>query len=198
MGLEVPPAFAAFNSRTGHSAALIEWFYKDGAELFALGGDFVQMLRPNFDRDRGTKHNLKDVERLMRALVHTGALTQNWRQWRVEALLFDALIGNSDRHQDNWGLIFDAVGRQPPNMPPCRLAPLFDNGTSLGHERFPARVTGWTVARLDQYIAHGTHHVKSSLDPAVLVQGHIPLLRFVLNDWAPHIDLARLRQRVDF
>ena len=53
MGLEVPPAFAASNSRTGHSAALIEWFYRDGAELFALGGDFMQMLRPDFDRERG-------------------------------------------------------------------------------------------------------------------------------------------------
>ena len=197
MGLEVPPAFATFNSRTGHSAALIEWFYRDGAELFALGGDFMQMLRPDFDRDRGTQHNLQDVERLMRALVHTGALKQNWRHWWAEALLFDALIGNSDRHQDNWGLIFDAVGREPPNMPPCRLAPLFDNGTSLGHERFPDRVAGWSEARLDQYIVRGTHHIKSSLQPGV-VQGHLALLRHVLNDWAQHVDRDLLRRRIDF
>lgn len=197
MGLEVPPAFAAFSSRTGHSAALIEWFYRDGAELFALGGDFMQMLRPDFDRDRGTKHNLQDVERLMRMLVHTGALKQNWRQWWAEALLFDALIGNSDRHQDNWGLIFDAVGREPPNMPPCRLAPLFDNGTSLGHERFPDRVAGWPEAKLEQYIVRGTHHIKSSLEPG-FVQGHVALLRHVLNDWAQHLDLDLLRRRIDF
>lgn len=198
MGLEVPPAFAAFNSRTGYSAALIEWFYRDGAELFALGGDFMQMLRKSFDRDRGTQHNLQDVERLMRALVHTGALSQNWRQWWAEALLFDALIGNSDRHQDNWGLIFDAVGREPPNMPPCQLAPLFDNGTSLGHERFPNRVAGWTDARLDQYIDKGTHHVKSSLSTEHGVQGHLSLLRYVLNHWGQHIDLDLLRGRIDF
>ena len=198
MGLVVPPAFAAFNSRTGYSAALIEWFYRDGAALFALGGDFMQKLRPEFDRGRGTQHNLQDVERLMRALVHTGALKQNWRQWWAEALLFDALIGNSDRHQDNWGLIFDAVGREPPNMPPCRLAPLFDNGTSLGHERFPGRVAGWSEARLDQYIAKGTHHIKSSLELAVGIQGHAQLLRFVLKDWSTHIDLALLSQRLDF
>lgn len=198
MGLEVPPAFAAFNSRTGYSAALVEWFYRDGAELFALGGDFMQMLRKGFDRDRGTQHNLQDVERLMRALVHTGALSQNWRQWWAEALLFDALIGNSDRHQDNWGLIFDAVGREPPNMPPCRLAPLFDNGTSLGHERFPNRVAGWTDARLDQYIDKGTHHVKSSLSAEHGVQGHLSLLRYVLNHWGQHIDLDLLRGRIDF
>ena len=198
MGLEVPPAFAAFNSRTGYSAALIEWFYRDGAELFMLGGDFMQMVREGFDRDKGTQHNLQDVELLMRLLARTKALSQNWRQWWVEGLLFDALIGNSDRHQDNWGLIFDAVGREPPNMPPCRLAPLFDNGTSLGHERFPERVVGWTDARLDQYINKGTHHVKSSLEPEHCVQGHFSLLRYVLNDWGPHTDLDLLRERIDF
>lgn len=103
-----------------------------------------------------------------------------------------------DRHQDNWGLIFDAVGREPPNMPPCRLAPLFDNGTSLGHERFPIRVAGWTDARLDQYIDKGTHHVKSSLSTEQGVQGHLSLLRYVLNDWGQHIDLDLLRGRIDF
>ncbi len=128
----------------------------------------------------------------------TGALSQNWRQWWAEALLFDALIGNSDRHQDNWGLIFDAVGREPPNMPPCRLAPLFDNGTSLGHERFPIRVAGWTDARLDQYIDKGTHHVKSSLSTEHGIQGHLSLLRYVLNHWSQHIDLDLLRGRIDF
>ncbi len=198
MGLSVPPAFAATNSRTRYSAALIEWFYRDGAELFVLGGDFLQVVRQDFDRDRGTKHNLQDVERLMRALVNTGALEQNWRQWWVEALLFDALIGNSDRHQDNWGLIFDGAAREPPKVPPCRLAPLFDNGTSLGHERFPGRVAGWSNARLDRYIADGTHHVKSSLDPGDLLRGHLSLLRFVLKDWSQHIDLHLLRARIDF
>lgn len=198
MGLEVPPAFAAFNSRTGYSAALIEWFYVDGVELFMLGGDFMQMICKEFDRNKGTQHNLQDVELLMRLLVRTKALNQNWRQWWVEGLLFDALIGNSDRHQDNWGLIFDAVGREPPNMPSCRLAPLFDNGTSLGHERFPERVNGWTDLRLDQYIQKGTHHIKSSLETERCVQGHFALLRYLLNDWAPYTDLDLLRERIDF
>ena len=157
----------------------------------------MQTLCADFDRDRGTQHNLHDVERLMRALVNSRALNQNWRQWWAEALLYDALIGNSDRHQDNWGLIFDAVGREPPNMPPCRLAPLFDNGTSLGHERFPDRVAGWADSRLEQYIERGTHHIKSSLN-AGHIQGHLALLRHVLQDWGQHLDLNLLRSRIDF
>lgn len=133
----------------------------------------------------------------MRALARHGVLSQNWRQWWAEALLFDALIGNADRYQDNWGIIFESARRQRPNMPSCRLAPLFDNGTSLGHERFPGRVAGWTDARVDLYIQRGTHHVKSSLEPGH-VQGHLTLLSHVLNDWAEQIDLAVLRARIDF
>lgn len=34
LGLQVPPAFAAWNSRTGRCAALIEWFYYDNNEAF--------------------------------------------------------------------------------------------------------------------------------------------------------------------
>jgi HipA-like C-terminal domain len=198
MGLQVPPAFAAFNSRTGHSAALIEWFYRDGAEVFMLGGDFMQMVRKGFDRDRGTQHNLQDVELLLRVLAQTSALLQSWRQWWVDALLFDALIGNSDRHQDNWGLIFSMTKEEPPALPRFRLAPLFDNGTSLGHERFPERVTGWSDARLDQYIANGTHHIKWSLRPGAVVQSHLALLRHALFHWREHIDRDLLRRRVAF
>ena len=66
-------------------------------------------------------------------------------------------------------------------MPTGRLAPLFDNGTSLGHERFLDRVARWSDARVDQYIHRGTHHVKSSLEPGH-VQGHLTLLSHVLND----------------
>lgn len=198
MGLSVPPAFAAFNSATGHSAALIEWFYRDGDEQFILGGEFMQRVRGGFDRDRGTQHNLHDVERLMRALVNVGAVTQNWRQWWAEALLFDALIGNTDRHQDNWGLVFDAVRRRSTTLDTCKLSPLFDNGTSLGHERFPERVANWSDARLDRYIGEGKHHVKSALAPHAMVQGHVSLLRFVLEHWRHHIDLGRLSARLAF
>ena len=198
MGLPVPPAFAAFNSDTGYSAALIEWFYRDGDEQFVLGGEFLQRVRSGFDRDRGTQHTLQDIERLMRALVSAGAVTQNWRQWWVEALLFDALIGNTDRHQDNWGLIFDAVRRRSTTLDTCKLSPLFDNGTSLGHERFPHRVVGWSDERLDRYIGDGLHHVKWALAPDTVIQGHVPLLRYVLEHWAHHIDLKRVQARMGF
>lgn len=44
--------------------------------------------------------------------------------WFAGYLVLDALIGNTDRHQDNWATIRSRAGR--------RLAPSFDHASSLG------------------------------------------------------------------
>lgn len=178
LGVDVTPTFAAWNSRTNQCAALIEWFYDDGHESFVMAGDFLQQLHKDFDRKLGTQHNLLDNMRLLRMLTIPKVLAEpHWRQWWIDALLFDALIGNTDRHQDNWGFIFIRSQQKIS----CRLGPLFDNGTSLGHERFTNHVSRWTDADYQRYISKGKHHVKWSLkDP---IQGHIALLQRALEQW---------------
>lgn len=53
----------------------------------------------------------------------------------AKILLFDALIGNSDRHHSNWGIIetkaslYVEKGLFPVNV--ITLSPLYDNGSSL-------------------------------------------------------------------
>lgn len=188
MGISVPPAFVAWNSRTGLCAALIEWFYMDNLETFIMAGDFLLKVRPDFDREKGKMHNMKDIEVLMRAFANTKLFQSNWHQWWVDALLFDALIGNTDRHQDNWGIVFSSDG--------FRLCPLFDNGTSLGHERFPDRVSHWSVQALEHYVGKGSHHVRWSLDDAVPTRGHMALLELALNAW-PETQ-APARKRIEF
>lgn len=44
--------------------------------------------------------------------------------WFVAYLLLDALVGNTDRHQDNWGVVRGPTG--------ARLAPSFDHASCLG------------------------------------------------------------------
>ena len=43
----------------------------------------------------------------------------------LRVLIFDALIGNSDRHHSNWGLIFNR------DRTKVKFTPLYDNGSSL-------------------------------------------------------------------
>lgn len=190
LGVPVPPAFVAISMKSGHCAALIEWFYTDGKELFVLGGDLVRHIQTGFDRKYGQQHNMADIVLLMRTFARYGLLKVNWRQWWVDALLFDALIGNTDRHQDNWGLIFE------PRANSARLSPFFDNGTSLGHERFPDRVQHWRDADFNRYIRRGTHHVKWSLTDQPLINGHIHLLARAIKEWPETKDVAI--QRLDF
>lgn len=129
LGVEVPPAFAAYNAASGISGALIEWFYAADVGIFVHAGDYLQLVRPELDRARGELHNLRDVGVLMRLLRHHG-LGHDWRMWWVRTLVFDALIGNSDRHQENWGFVIDVNtgGLQPlPGlMRTYRMAPAFD------------------------------------------------------------------------
>ena len=68
---------------------------------------------------------------------------------------------------------------------------MFDNGTSLGHERFPAFITRWTQAEFGRYIANGTHHLKWSLDDPV--QGHFELLERAVDEWPGTHDAVRAR-----
>lgn len=177
LGVEVPPAFAAWNSATGYCAALIEWFYQDGDEACILAGDFLQKIDRKFDREKGERHNLRTVMILLRAFSQVKFLrTPDWQQWWADALLFDSLIGNTDRHQDNWGFLFK-VGADH-----GRLTPLFDNGTSLGHERFVDKTSTWTSVDFSRYVGKGKHHVSWSLEEPV-IKGHFDLLEKAVDEW---------------
>lgn len=201
LGVEVPPAFAAFDSDTGISAALIEWFYEDEDEVFIQAGEFLQAIRPEFDRDKGKAHNLQDIEVLMRVLRSASSQMDGWRMWWVRTLLFDALIGNTDRHQDNWGFVLkrNLIRLQPEHAlrSLTRIAPAFDNGTSLGHEYFVEKVAGWNDAKFAKYIQRGRHHVKLNLQDSPPLQSHTGLIRAVLDSW-PDLDKDSLCGMLQF
>lgn len=51
------------------------------------------------------------------------------RKW-IEMILFDYLIGNTDRHQNNWAFLIKLRDKEKEN-PQYRFCPLYDNGSSL-------------------------------------------------------------------
>ncbi len=59
----------------------------------------------------------------------SGAIKTLWHMF-AGYLMLDALIGNTDRHHENWGLITRSI---PPESPTV-LAPSFDHASSLGRE----------------------------------------------------------------
>ncbi len=178
--VEVPPAYPAVNSSSGHCAALIEWFYEDERTRFVMGGDFLQKMLEDFDRKTGNQHNFHYIQVLFRALHQHDAMEPGWRMAWGQTLLFDALCGNTDRHQDNWGVLFDVTN----GIVNGRLSPCYDNGTSLGHELWEDHQgRNWNADRWHKYVMDGAHHMKWTVHSPNR-EGHISCVRR-LAEWLP-------------
>ncbi|MDP2746413.1 hypothetical protein [Pseudomonas sp.] len=181
LGISAPPCYAAFDSRNGQCGALSAWFYKDGDESFYSAGNFFHKIVPGFDRERGTQHNIVDCDEFNNRVLGKDQIYGFWSM-----LLFDMLIGNTDRHQDNWGHLLKAVQlsksvarrRGDKFDVKWRFAPWFDNGTSLGHELLSEKFSRWDAATLDRYIRRGKHHMRYSRDNLERM-GHIESLSFI-------------------
>ncbi|MEZ9322801.1 HipA domain-containing protein [Vibrio sp. 10N.286.51.E5] len=155
LGVDVPKVLPAMKQAEGETiyGSLIEWFYDVEVERFVHAGSYFKRMIPDFDDKMGKEHNLTDMGIIIRLLSMKANLKTNGLLWISEMALFDALIGNTDRHQENWGVVFK------PGEISC-LSPLFDNGTSLGHERFIEHVRDWDEHRLKVYIKKGKHHLR--------------------------------------
>lgn len=123
-GVEVPPAFLAVGPGNRSPGVLIEYFYGHA-----------------FDPERRLIHGIERLQaRGFLTDLRCGSLSDNVEvcrshrvpnagAWWAHTLAFDALIGNTDRHSENWGFL---VERAPDGRPIHIMAPAFDNGTSLG------------------------------------------------------------------
>ncbi len=162
LGVPVPPTYAAFDSRSERNCgALSQWFYEDGLTSYVPGGNWLQQLIPDFDRRKGEKHNFRSIQVIGRIFGRNLDPKMDWVQWWADAFLFDALIGNTDRHQDNWGYL---VPRSDGGVATMMLAPLFDNGTSLGYELPIERFNEWSADRFNSYVMRGRHHMRWNIE----------------------------------
>lgn len=109
MGVEIPkaiPAVRVNESGLKEYGALLEWFYDKEFEHFVHASDIFHVLNKEFDDESGRHHNVEDLRLICRALSIHGMIHTDWNSWVCDMLLLDSLIGNSDRHQENWGFVF--------------------------------------------------------------------------------------------
>jgi hypothetical protein len=174
MNISVPPTFVAYNSNNNQCAALIEWFLSSVEtikEESESGGDLCQQLIPDYDRDKGKQHNFQTISQICLSFQKKyPALSFNWIADWAKIFLFDALIGNTDRHQNNWGIILAREYNEidaSNNVINIRVTPAFDNGTSMGYEVLPSRFKHFeTKRRMEIYVSKGKHHMKWELNDA--------------------------------
>ncbi|MFT4776599.1 MAG: hypothetical protein ACI9B7_000970 [Oleispira sp.] len=168
LSMDVPKALPAVrvDSDGQRYGALIKWFYDVDTEVFIHGEEFFKKLNAKFDDKLGTQHNLTDLNIICRAMSQHEALSDKPIDWLTDMFLYDSLIGNTDRHQVNWGFIFKQDSTS------C-LSPLFDNGTSLGHERFIDQVSKWDINKFNSYLMKGNHHLRFTRQDPKLRIGHM-------------------------
>ena len=161
-GVKVPPAFVAYYEREGSKpfyGCLIEWFYAyDKKDESQRGGEVISKYITGYDTDKGTQHNFQTL-----AEIFTTEKVENWLADLTEILTLDAIIGNTDRHQDNWQIVDYTVESKR------LLSPAFDNGTSLGYNIRAEQLDAWLgkdFNKQDKHARNGTHHMRWHIDDA--------------------------------
>ncbi len=100
------------------------------------GNEFLPYVVTNYDADKTYKQSDHRLDNIFRALEFAFTKYEPIIEIDVaksqfaEYLVLDALIGNTDRHHENWGLLVNHT--ETPSK--CNLAPTFDHASSLGRE----------------------------------------------------------------
>lgn len=199
MKVHVPPTFVATDGEK--AGALIEWFYDENSPCFLSyieGSVFFGNIIPDFDYEKGKQHNLKTIFDIFKSFNNDNRfkLQSDWFKQFMCTLLFDSIIGNTDRHQDNWGVI---VCKSENANQKIQIAPAFDNGTSLGHEILPQNFGKFkNPVPLQKYIERGTHHFRLTIDKKKQIS-HFDLIKIlkgqcesIFVEQLHHLDLDEL------
>jgi hypothetical protein len=141
--LEIPCAEYDFAVRNGIHGVISESFLPHGASL-VLANVLLSKFDAAYDgslRFRQARYTLLSATDLVRTLglqppsgvaqVYAGMMGY---EIFLGYLLFDALIGNTDRHHENWGEVLIHGDRTIAGEAAFCLAPTFDHASSLGRD----------------------------------------------------------------
>lgn len=187
MKIEVPPAYVGYNESENKFGALIEWFY-DEACGYIDGSMVMKHQIENYDTKKGNQHNL---ETILDFINRDPAFIQHWGK----LLLFDSIIGNNDRHQDNWGIVYKKDGD---SFKDIHFSPAFDNGTSMGHEILEDKFVNFNdKSRMKTYLLNdkARHHMKYNLKEGIHYNFFEFLGRYIVEY---RMVLETLRNCLDF
>ncbi len=129
----------------------------------------------------------------------------------ISTLVFDCIIGNEDRHQENWGIIvsteiteesrgFLFSKRNPVPKTTYKFAPIYDSGSSLGRELREEKVNQMLTDRvqLEAYINRGQSEIHWEGEQGK--QKHFDLLEKIAKMGYAHIiesEIERVRKMYD-
>lgn len=126
---------ADFQGRRG--CASLSFVNPEAGEGMIHGNEILAGMVLGYDRAKKfhqSDHTLENIQTAINKLfpdqvIHDGVLTT-----LAGYLVLDALIGNTDRHHENWALLWQQVKTDDGVNLMLRVAPSFDHASSLGRE----------------------------------------------------------------
>lgn len=123
---------------------------KPSNEFLRHGYEYLRAAKPDFDNEKGEDHSFQ----LIKEALKSNPNILSWKKYVDEiigTIVFDSLIGNRDRHQENWAIKwsiveleldrtrkrFNKLIKKPLKIKfqhETEFSELYDNGSSLGHE----------------------------------------------------------------
>jgi len=184
IGIKVPPAHIGlskiYEENVDTYATLIEWFYDESKDIYITGEQIMVGLIEDFDTDKGRKHNFKTIRVFFKDNQEVfEKILECW----ASVLTFDTLIGNRDRHQENWGLILEDARLNPKEGGICYLSPAFDNSTALCYEIPEQNIDLYEEDKLERYLTgkNAKHHMKWSLDEGKHLNFYEFMKKFIIE-----------------
>jgi hypothetical protein len=132
------------------------------AEALVHGNELMAATMVGYDRDkrqRQSDHTVDNIIGAFRKLFPSGVTIQfDALSGFARYLVLDALVGNTDRHHENWALVMRYAGISPeqPVSAALKLAPSYDHASSLGRELDDARRSRYLAeGRILHYVSAG-------------------------------------------
>lgn len=173
-----PVQHAAIAMRRDKIGNLLRYIYdvhadpKKPSETFHAGEQFCKHVDTNYDPIQGKRHTWDLIRK-----IHDDFLAYNkdgkffpkvsnmYNIFWVRTVAFDTLISNTDRHAENWALLTKPSAY-------VRMAPFYDNGSSLGCENSEATLRRkWFDSadnlieeKVKSYASKGAHHLRDRKD----------------------------------
>jgi hypothetical protein len=139
----------------------------DAGEALVHGNEILAFEVTGYDKQkkfRQSDHTLENLQAAVRRIfgpdLATGILTQ-----LASYIVLDALIGNTDRHHENWGLKVKPNDKSRGLQ--LEVAPSFDHASSLGRELLDSRRADLlNASKISGYIAKGRGGIFRDADHA--------------------------------
>lgn len=168
------------------------------------GQQLLIRILPEFETKKGTDHTFQLVEEYFKSDITYTLLLNDF----IEMLVFDSIIGNRDRHQQNWALIREISFKKSKQKylgfrkkidlsleVTGRFSPLFDNGNCLAYNVIEDKIDNFLEDDkiLEKYLfgEKAVSHVKWFGES----MPHIELLKRIFQNYPIPIENAIFRVR---